>query len=139
MPGNLQPATATEVMPFGLCAAFTEELRHEAFVNATYPDGSSDRAVLGKNTDGTGPTPRHWFRFTRKVKAADYDTLWNFYKAHLHKPFWFYNLRETSPPFTWDATGAATQGRYTVVFDGNWTDQLGLPRSTVTLGLREVA
>jgi hypothetical protein len=59
-------------------------------------------------------------------------------KGHLVQPFWFYNLRETAPPFKWDPTGQSTTGRYTVVLDGNWSDQFNLGRSAVSLGLREV-
>lgn len=130
MPGNLQPANPTEVMPKGLCTAFQEELRFESFVNSGYPDGSSDRVALALNA-------RHFFRFTRRATATQYAALFTFYKAHLIVPFYFYNLRESN--FVWDATGGSTVGRYTVVFDGNWSDQSGLGRSQASLGLREVA
>jgi hypothetical protein len=119
-------------MPYGLCSAFTEELRIEAFCNATYPDGSSDRAPLVLNA-------RHFFRFTRSATQAQYAALWTFIRAHLIEPFYFYNLRETVPPFTWDATGQNPSGRYIVVLDGSWSDQTLLARSDVSLGLREVA
>lgn len=132
MPGNLTPAQPVDVMPYGLCSAFTEELRIEAFVNATYTDGSSDRAPLVIN-------PRRFFRFTRRVTGGQYTALWNFIRAHLINPFYFYNLRETVPPFTWDATGQNPSGRYAVVLDGNWSDQSAISRSDVSLGLREVA
>jgi hypothetical protein len=132
MPGTITPVSPTEVMPVSLCAAFTEELRIESFAN-TYQDGSSDRVALALN-------PRRFFRMTRRVLPADYTTLYTFYKAHLIIPFWFYHLPETVPPFTWDSTGQATSGRYAVVFDGSWSDQVVLgARSQVSLGLREVA
>jgi hypothetical protein len=132
MPGTITPVSPTEVMPATLCAAFTEELRLEIFAN-TYQDGSSDRVALAVN-------PRRFFRMTRKVKPAEYTTLYNFYKAHLIIPFWFYNLTETVPKFTWHADGVDTNGRYVVVFDGSWSDQVLLgSRSQVSLGLREVA
>jgi hypothetical protein len=132
MPGTITPANPTEVMPATLCAAFTEELRIESFQN-TYQDGSSDRVALALH-------PRRFFRMTRKVKASEYTTLYTFYKAHLIIPFWFYNLVETVPKFTWDQTGQAPDGRYAVVFDGSWSDQVILgTRSQVSLGLREVA
>jgi len=130
LPGNITPAQPSDVMPAGLCAAFTEELRLEGFCN-TYPDGSSDRAALALNA-------RHFFRFTRNVTGVDYTALWTFVLAHLVEPFYFYNLRETVPPFAWDATGQATSGRYIVAVDGNWSDQMAIGRSQVSLGLREV-
>lgn len=132
MPGNLTPAQPVDVMPFGLCSAFVEELRIEGFANATYVDGSSDRAPLVLN-------PRHFFRFTRRVTGAQYSALWAFIRAHVIEPFYFYNLVETVPPFTWDATGQNPSGRYVVVLDGNWSDQTAISRSDVSLGLREVA
>jgi|SRR5262249_43685277 len=130
MPGIITPANPTEVMPFTLCAAFTEQLEYKCFLN-TYQDGSSDRIAQADN-------PRHFFRLTRKLTASQYTTLYNFYQAHLIKPFWFYNLPETVPPFTWDINGNAPDGRYAVVFDGSWSDQVLLGRSQVSLGLREV-
>jgi hypothetical protein len=130
MPGNIEFATATDVFPAGFYSAFGEELRVEAFSNA-YPDGSSDRWPLVEG-------PRHFFRITRRVTGDDYNTLWTFFKAHLTTPFWFYNPRETTPPFTPDPTGAATDGRYMVVFDGNWSDMFNLGRTEVSLGLREI-
>jgi len=130
MPGNLDPANPVDVMPKGLCAAFNEEMRFESFINASYPDGSSDRAPLSLNA-------RHFFKFTRRVTAAQYTALFNFFKAHPVQAFYFYNLRESA--FQWDPTGASTAGRYTVVFDGAWADQFIVGRSQVSLGLREVA
>ena len=131
MPGNLNAAVVVGVMPGGLCSAFQEELRLESLANA-YPDGSSDRAALALNV-------RHFFRMTRKVTAAQYTALWDFYIAHLTDAFYFYNLRETVPPWTWDASGNQPVGRYIVVFDGSWSDTVMMGRSEASLGLREVA
>ncbi len=130
MPGNLNPAVVVGVMPAGLCSVFQEDLRLETLANA-YPDGSSDRAALAINV-------RHFFRFTRKVTAAQYTALWNFYSAHLTDAFYFYNLRETVPQWSWDPTGNQPAGRYVVVFDGSWSDTAMMGRSEASLGLREV-
>src|SRR5947209_10559405 len=108
MPGNLTPANPTEVLPANLCRAFHEEVRLEANVNV-YPDGSSDRLALANFT-------RHYFTMQQTLLPADWLALRTFYLAHQGKAFWFYNLRETAPPFSHDPTGAATVGRYTVVF-----------------------
>jgi len=132
MPNNLQPAAPTDVLPAGLCSAFQEQLRIEGFYNA-YVDGASDRYALQLN-------PRKFFRMTRRLRAtADYQTLWSFYSAHLIQPFYFYHGPETTPPWTSDPSGAATPGRYTVVFDGSWSDAINLGRSEASFGLREVA
>jgi len=51
-----------------------------------------------------------------------WQALRNFYTTHIGVPFYFYYLRETSPPYSYDATGAAPAGRYTVVFDGGYSE-----------------
>jgi len=130
MPGNLQPAQPVGVLPFGLCSAFQEELRIECLTN-TYRDGSSDRCGLALN-------PRRFFKFTRRVTPAQYTQLRSFYLSHIVDAFFFYSLRETTPPFTWDASGNNPSGRYIVVFDGSWSDSVLMGRSEVSLGLREV-
>jgi hypothetical protein len=130
MPGNIQPANPVDVIPAGFYAGLQEELRIESFVNV-YPDGSSDRMKLQD-------TPRHFFRITRRVTGPQYTSLYTFFKAHLVQPFYFYLPRETQPPFTPDPTGSSPFGRYTVVWDGHWSDQHQLGRSEVSLGMREV-
>jgi len=132
VPNNLQPSNPVDVLPSGFYSVLTEELRIESFANTDYPDGSADRAALANN-------PRHFFRITRRVTGPQYTTLWQFFSTHLISPFFFYVPRLTVPPFTPDPTGAATQGRYTVVWDGNWSDRYNLGRTEVSLGLREVA
>ena len=131
MPGNLNAAVVVGVMPAGICAAYQEELRLETLVNA-YPDGSSDRNALAINV-------RHFFKLTRKVTSAQYTALWNWYHAHPCDAFYFYNLRETVPPWTWDPSGNQPVGRYIVVFDGSWSETTIMGRSQASLGLREVA
>jgi hypothetical protein len=81
---------------------------------------------------------RHYFRMTQGLNPADWQTLRTFFNQWQAKPFYFYNLRETVPPFSFDPTGADTIGRYTVVFDGQWSDTYGIARTDVALALREV-
>lgn len=131
MPNNLNPANPVHVMPANLSKAFTMDLRMETLLNA-YPDGSSDRAALAQNV-------RAYFHLTQALTADDWQTLFFFYQANTHLAFYFYNLRETVPMGSWDATGQNPIGRYTVVFDGGWGDVYQLPRSQVQLSLREVA
>src|SRR5215831_3870884 len=111
MPNNLQPANPVDVLPASFYSMLGEELRIESFVNS-YADGSSDRAPLAQY-------PRTFFRLTSLVTPSQYNTLWQFFSNHLVTPFYFYLPRATTPPFHPDPTGAATQGRYTVVWDGN--------------------
>jgi hypothetical protein len=130
MPDNIKPSVPTQVLPYGLASAFSEELRIESLVNE-YQNGWSTRKAEHLN-------PRKFFRISRRLTLADWATLRDFYFINLGKPFWFYNVRETVPPFTWDITGAEPLGRYTVVFDGPWSESIGLGRSPVQFGLREV-
>jgi len=111
-------------------SAFTKQLRYEAFVN-NYQDGSSDRAALTANA-------RNSFQMTKRMTTSEWSSLRAFYNAHIGIPFYFYVPRETIPPFTPDPTGAATDGRYTVVFDGAWSETTGIGRSVAQLSLREV-
>jgi hypothetical protein len=130
MPGNVAAASPTVVMPAQLARAFSEDLRLEALVNA-YPDGSTDRAALANNV-------RHYFKMTQGLTAAGWQQMYNFFLQQQSAPFYFYNLRETVPPWSWDSTGQSTVGRYTVVFDGQWSDQFTAARTSVQMGLREV-
>jgi hypothetical protein len=130
MPSNVIAAAPVDVFPAILATAFSEEVRVEALVN-NYPDGSSDRAPLVTH-------PRKFFKQTTALTLAQWDALRTFYFGHIAQPFYFYYGRETVPPYTSDPTGADTVGRYTVVFDGGYSDAIGQGRSTVSSGLREV-
>ena len=130
MPSNIIHATPTEVLPIGLYSAFTEELRYEVRINE-YVGGESERLALSLN-------PRRFWKLSRGLTPVQWSTLRNFYFGHRGTPFWFYAPRETVPPWHPDPTGAATVGRYTVVFDGSWVEDLRIGRSQGTFGLREV-
>lgn len=142
MPGNVIAATPTDVMPANLARAFHEEMHIEADLNL-YPDGSSDRNPLALNN-------RRYFTMQQTLVPTDWQQLRTFYFAHQGKPFYFYNPRETVPPFTIDPTGQNTVGRYTVAFDGQWSETYNCERAqvttagfqgyaaTVNLGIREI-
>jgi len=144
MPGNIIQAAPTEVMPARLSRAFHEETHLEADLNL-YVDGSSDRQPLASRS-------RHYFTLSQTLSPADWQSLRAFYYAHQGRAFYFYNLRETVPPFSWDPTGGNTVGRYTVAFDGSWMELYGHERAqmtgappvfqgfsaTISLGLREI-
>ena len=131
MPGNVIAAVPVGVLPYSLTVGFAEELRQEALVNA-YPDGQSERKALAVNA-------RRYFRLQVPLRGTLWTTMYDFFNAHRGVPFYFYNLRETSPAWTYDATGTSTFGRYVVVFDGGWSETTGLPRSSAGFALREVA
>ena len=131
MPNNLNPANPVDVMPKHLAQAFAMDERMEILMDV-YPDGTSNRNALALNM-------RHYFRLSMGLMATDWTALRAFFNAHQGKSFYFYNLRETVPPFSFDPSGQDTVGRYTVVFDGQWSDQYGVARTAVSLQMREVA
>ena len=131
MPGTVLPAFPVDVLPRILAAAFSMELRLESLVN-NYADGATERAPLAQNT-------RRYFSLTLPLTPTQRDALWNFYLAHKGLAFYIYNPRETIPPFSYDPTGGATVGRYTVVFDGMYSETTAHPRAQAGFNLREVA
>jgi hypothetical protein len=142
MPQNITPASPTDVMPKWISIAFNAQERFESLVNQDYADGSSDRVSLVQY-------PRSFFRITTKLMPSQWQALRDFFLSHKGIPFYFYFSRETKPPYTVDMTGASTDGRYTVVFDGQYsenysgpgrasTDTYGFGQSQTTFQLREV-
>lgn len=132
MPNNLILPTPTQVMPIGPMLAFSESLEHAALLDE-YPDASTARRSLVT-------LPRRVFRLARKLPAADMAALYSFLQGMKGRPFWFYNLRETQPPGSWDATGLNPVGRYAVVLQGPLSQSVELgSRGTVSMELREVA
>jgi hypothetical protein len=126
MPGNVANADPIHVFPTVLYNAFTIELRIENLLNA-YPDGTSTRRALAIS-------PRHFFKLNFALTVAQWNTLRAFYEAHQGTAFYFYNLLEALPgPPPGDPVG-----RYTVVFDEPWSEELQLGRTRVSLALREV-
>jgi len=127
MPGNVAAAAPTDTFPTYRYASFTIEMRLESLVK-TLPDGTSVRAALAINQ-------RHFFKLSFAVTPAQWNGLRAFYLAHQGVPFYFYNLLEALPgPPPGDPVG-----RYTVVIDSAWGEELRLGRTIVTLNLREVA
>ena len=130
MPGNLQNATPSGVMPYALCTAFSES-REYAQLQAQYHDGTVERSQLAQ-------TSRRTFTLSQRLtatKAAALKAFWDGQQGGV-VPFFFYNLIEGA----YDPTGNSTQGRYTVVFRNNWSQTTGLAAPTYSnLQLIEVA
>ena len=130
MPGSLQSAAPSGVMPYGLCTSFSES-RECLQLQAQYHDGTSERSQLAQ-------TSRKTFKLAQRLtatRAAALKTFWDGQQGGV-VPFLFYNLAEG----TYDATGNSTQGRYTVVFRGNWSQTTGMLRTDVPqIELIEVA
>jgi hypothetical protein len=130
MPGNIQNAAPSGVIPYSLCTAFSES-REYVQIQAQYHDGTAERSQLAQ-------TSRRMFRLAERVTAARAIALKTFWDGQQGGvvPFLFYNLAEGA----YDATGNSTQGRYTVVFRGNWSQTTGMLRTDVPqIELAEVA
>jgi len=138
MPGNLQSAPPSGVMPASLSTAFTEVREYEQLQNQ-YHDGTVQRSQLAQ-------TSRRTFRLSKRLSASVLSALYSFWVSQKGglTPFAFYNPFEVASGqqigSNYDPTGNSTQGRVTVVFRGNWGQATDLGRSNVQgLQLVEVA
>jgi hypothetical protein len=130
MPGNIQNAAPSGVMPYSLSTSFSES-REYTQLQAQYHDGTTERFQLAQ-------TARKAFRLAQRLTAARAIALKAFWDSQQGGvvPFLFYNLAEGA----YDATGNSTLGRYTVVFRGNWSQITGMLRTDVSqIELAEVA
>jgi hypothetical protein len=130
MPGNIQNAAPSGIMPYALCMTFSESCEYVQ-LQARYHDGATERAQLAQ-------TPRKTFKLAYRListSAAALKAFWDGQQGGL-VPFLFYNLSEGP----YDPAGNSTQGRYTVVFRGDWTQSTGVLRTDVPqIDLVEVA
>lgn len=135
MPGSVNNAAPSAVLPRSLCTAFTERREWASRVNE-YHDGSRQMTALVS-------TVRKSWSLRRRLTPAAIAALWTFWAANQHKAFYFYNPFEPGTGqavgSNWDGTGVSTQGRYTVRFNGDWNQSTYIARADCTLELIEVA
>jgi len=133
MPGSVLLATPVMVLPASLSRAFLHSREYPVQVSE-YQNGESQRGRLAD-------TSRKRWRLAKQLTPMRLAALRDFYDARNgpQEPFYFYDPYETVPPFSHDPTGAATQGRYTVRFEGAWSQSSGLARSECEIELVEVA
>lgn len=132
MPGNVSNAAPTTVLPLSLCTKFVPS-REIAMDENSYADGESQRALLVA-------TSRKSWKLSKRLAPTALATLRAFYVARNgpQQPFYFYDPNDSG--FSYDPTGAATVGRYTVRFDGPWAQVIGLGRADVSdIALVELA
>lgn len=133
MPGSVSNAAPSTVLPASLCKAFTHSREYAVDVNE-YRNGESQRDKLVE-------TSRKSWRLSKRLAPAAIAILRSFYDARKGptQPFYFYDVWETDPKFSYDATGVDTTGRYTVRFEGNWEQRAGIGRGDVEIALVQLA
>jgi phage-related protein len=133
MPGSVQNAAPLTVMPTSLSRSFAHE-RAYPVVESEYRNGESQRSVQATNS-------RKRWRLAKRLAPAQLASLRDFYDARKGptEPFYFYDPYETAPKFSSDPTGQAVSGRYTVRFNGEWSQTVGLGRVDVSIELVELA
>lgn len=132
MPGSVQNAVPTTVMPASLCRAFARSQEYRVEENS-YKNGESQRRALTS-------TSRKTWRISKRLPIAAALALREFYDARCgsHEPFCFYDPYETSPRFTHAPTGQAVIGRYVVRFASEWSQEVTLGRVEMSFELIEV-
>jgi len=133
MPGSVQNAAPSTVLPGSLSRFFVRSQEYPVLDNE-YRNGESQRSVLASNS-------RKRWRLSKRLPPAELAALRDFYEARKgpQEPFYFYDPWDANPKFSYDPTGQATQGRYTVRFEGGWEQSAGIGLIEVTLELVEVA
>lgn len=135
MPGAVAAAAPSTVLPLILCQSFQQSRMVNTDQNQ-YPDASQQSNVFAV-------TSRKRWALTARLTGTALVALRTFYLARNgpQQEFWMYDLFEAVPMAdvaNYDATGASINGRYTVRFEGKWTQALDLGRNQGQLGLIEV-
>ena len=133
MPGSVLNAAPATVLPPSLCKSFVHERAYPLIENE-YKNGESQRSLQAA-------TSRKRWRLTKRLPPAVLQTLRTFYEARngTTEAFYFYDPYDTTPKFSYDPTGVATVGRYTVRFNSDWQQSSGPGRSDVQIELLELA
>lgn len=135
MPGSLQQAAPTSVLPASLSTSFVLASSFP-LLYTFYQDGTLERSLV---VDGVNPArPARIWKLAKRITAAQLATLLSFWETAVlggYHPFYFYDPFIPSPGSAigsnYDATGASTQGRVTVHFLGSWSHVVGLGRCEV--------
>lgn len=133
MPASVAGASPSLVMPYALLSTFSETRAWAADQNV-YLNGECQSNALVS-------TSRKRWSLTQPLTATQAGLLRTFYATVKGpvKEFYFYNLFETVPQWSYDATGSATAGRYTVRFDSALEITLNFPRNSAQIAIIEVS
>lgn len=133
MPGSLQLAAPTTVLPNSLSTSFTLTSTYPVLFNF-YNDGTIQRSMISDGVNA--PRVKRVWRISRRLTVIALSTLYTFWQARAggHQPFYYYDpfdyafgLKVGS---NYDASGVSTQGRRTVHFSGDWSHTIGIGRSS---------
>lgn len=134
MPESVAAASPVGVMPWTLAQSFQEK-RTLALDQNRYPDGTVQSRVLVSSS-------RKGYSLSDRLTADQLADLIDFFETtcvHGTEAFYFYNVYETTPKYSYDETGVATVGRHLVRFDGPLQFSLGMGRNPAQLSLIEVS
>lgn len=124
MPNPVDGANPTVVMPYSLAIAFQRSQQYLVQKNQ-YQNGERQARAL------TSTSRKQW-KQNKRLTASQMSDLETFFEAQTTAiEFFFYDVYETVPAFSYDDTGDAIDGRYSVRFDGVFTKSLELGRNMV--------
>ncbi len=133
MPGSVQNASPSTVMPWSLCKAFGHSREYSVIENE-YRNGESQRGLLVQ-------TSRKSWRTSRRLTPTVLALFRSFFddRRGETEAFYFYDPWETDPKFSFDPTGQAVPGRHVVRFDGGWKQMAGMGRADAEIAIVELA
>jgi uncharacterized protein (DUF2141 family) len=133
VPDSVAAANPTLVMPWSTARSF-QSTRTLALDQNRYNDGTIQSRVL------VDSSRRSW-AISQRLTATQLDDLRTFFNSVVGQctEFWFYDVYETSPIFSYDDTGTATTGRYAVRFNGPLRYSLDWGRNPCEFSLIEVS
>jgi hypothetical protein len=123
------------VLPRHLCRSFVESRMWVSLANEYHDDSRQLSTYVA--------TSHKSWKLSARLKPADLEAMWQFWKQHPHDAFYYYDPFEPAngQPVgsNYDVTGVSVVGRYTVVFRGDWQETSYMARTEVGLNLAEVA
>jgi hypothetical protein len=132
MPDSVAAASPTTVLPFSLSVSFSRAQYYEVDENRYR---NAEVQVKQWST-----TSRKSWQITKRLTPTEWQDLLDFYNARKgpKEEFYFYDVNETSPKFSYDETGVAATGRYIVRFLSGVNYALDISRTQMQFGLIEV-
>lgn len=134
MPGNVGAAVPISVLPWSLATAFSRSNEWPIILNE-YRNGECQRQILVE-------TSRKSWAQTRRLSATQVVALRSFLDSRSGpwEAFYFYDVWETNPKFSYDASGVAETGRYVVRLEGEFSHEALLHnKHAASLALVQVA